>query len=161
MPEVNDDATRERILQLAFGGDERKLREFIEELRRAAPEGTTVILRGSVVTGTRWLDGQPFDADGPGTSDLDVTFLNRDMLEHFEAFYIPGLHSVPYSDEHPDAAPSLRRLRDSLCYIAGRPVNMQASSSLVQFLRDVVFDQPYFTLIQGSDEDADDEASAA
>ena len=27
------------------------------------------MLRGSAVTGVRWQDGAPFDADGPGTSD--------------------------------------------------------------------------------------------
>jgi hypothetical protein len=98
------------------------------------------------VTGHRWEDDAPFDADGPGTSDLDLTFVGGDMLKLFESFYIPGLHSVPLSDEHPDASPVFTPLRRALCTIAGRPVNIQATSDLVQYARDVTMNQPYFVL---------------
>ena len=64
---------RERVVKLAFGGDERQLEEFCDIVLGAIPEGTTVVLRGSSVTGERYDDGAPFDADGPGTSDLDLT----------------------------------------------------------------------------------------
>ena len=47
------------------------------------PPGTTVVLRGSAVTGIRWKDGAPFDADGPGTSDLDLTLVGSDVLLFF------------------------------------------------------------------------------
>ena len=139
--------TRDRIVRLAFRGSEERFHEFVSALREVTPKDGEVILRGSAVTGTRWSDGQPFDAVGPGTSDLDVTFLAADLVGKWNAFYIPGLHTVPLSDENPDACPSLVVLRQRLCELAGRPVNLQASTNLVQFARDVLFDQPYFTLI--------------
>ena len=154
MPEVDDEPTRDRILRLAFRGDEARFQKFIDELDAITPDGATVILRGSAVTGMRWADGLPFDADGPGTSDLDITFLSPEMLELWEAFYIPMLHTVPHSDENPDACPRLNDVRRRLCDLAGRPVNLQASRSFIQFARDVLFDQPYFTLIEKSDENA-------
>lgn len=161
MPEVdNNENVRDRIVRLAFAGDEQRFAEFLAELRAVAPPNTPVILRGSAVTGSRWADGQPFDADGPGTSDLDVTFLNREMLDFFETFYIPGLHTAPLSDDCPEAAPRLGGLRTKLCRLAGRPVNIQASTGLVQFMRDVLFDQPYYTLIEGSDEEARESSTA-
>ena len=143
-----DETTRERIIRLAFGGDEARYEQFLAALREVTPPDAEVILRGSAVTGRRWADGQPFDADGPGTSDLDVTFLGRDMLKFWESFYIPGLHTVPLSDEHPDASKTFTPLRRALCKLAGRPVNLQASAGLVQFARDVLMDQPYVTLIE-------------
>lgn len=160
--ESTDDATWERILRLAFDGDHSRMLHFLKELDAMAPAGSEVILRGSAVTGTRWADGQPFDADGPGTSDLDITFLSADVLDLFEEFYIPGMHSAPLSDDHPDAAPRLCELRCRLCEIAQRPVNLQASRNLVQFVRDVLFDQPYFKLIDKTDHtESADEGSAA
>ena len=139
--------TRDRIVRLAFSGSEERFHEFVSALRAITPDDGEVILRGSAVTGSRWSDGQPFDAEGPGTSDLDVTFLAAELVGKWNAFYIPGLHTVPLSDEHPDACPSLVELRQRLSELAGRPVNLQASTNLVQFARDVLFDQPYFTLI--------------
>jgi len=143
-----DEATRARIVRLAFGADEQRYEQFLTALREVTPRDVEVILRGSAVTGTRWADGQPFDSDGPGTSDLDVTFLGREMLKFWDSFYIPGLHTVPLSDEHPDASRTFTPLRRALCTLAGRPVNLQASADMVQFARDVLFDQPYVTLIE-------------
>ena len=62
---------RANVVRLAFGGDEERFDEFLRVLREEIPPGTGVVLRGSAVTGRRWKDGAPFDADGPGTSDLD------------------------------------------------------------------------------------------
>lgn len=154
MPEVDDEPTRDRIVRLAFNGSDARFQQFLDELEAVATEDCTVILRGSAVTGTRWADGQPFDADGPGTSDLDVTFLSPDMLDLWESFYIPKLHTAPHSDENPDACPPLNELRKRLSELAGRPVNLQASRSFIQFARDVLFDQPYYTLIEKSGENA-------
>ncbi|HEU4631757.1 MAG TPA: hypothetical protein VFS08_18555 [Gemmatimonadaceae bacterium] len=144
---TTDAAVRERIVRLAFGGDEQRFARFLAALDEVIPTDATVILRGSAVTGERWEDGAPFDADGPGTSDLDLTLVGGHVLQLFERFYIPALHSVPLSDEHPDAAPSLVPLRRALCAIAGRPVNIQATSDLVQYARDVLLQQPYHVLI--------------
>jgi hypothetical protein len=139
---------RERVVRLAFAGDEKRYAEFIRTLREAVPPDVSVVLRGSAVTGTRWGDNVPFDADGPGTSDLDLTLVGGGMVKHFEVFYIPGLHSAPLSDEHPDASVTFVPLRRALSKIAQRPVNIQATSDFVQYLRDVVMTQPYFVMIE-------------
>ncbi|MGQ0563373.1 MAG: hypothetical protein ACT443_16055 [Gemmatimonadota bacterium] len=147
MGEIDNEVTRDRIVSLAFQGDEARFRRFVDELRAVVPPDAQVILRGSAVTGSRWSDGKPFDADGPGTSDLDVTFVSAAMVDLWQAFYIPGLHTMPHDDDNPDACPPLNALRSRLQELAGRPVNLQASSSLVHFARDVLLDQPYYTLI--------------
>ncbi len=139
---------RERVTKLAFGGEPRRYDEFIDELGKATPDGVDVILRGSAVTGHKWGSDEPFDADGPGTSDLDVTFVGGDMVMLFREFHIPGIHSVPLSEQHPFASPPLAPLRERLCDMVKRPVNLQATTSLVQSVRDVVMDQPYLILLQ-------------
>lgn len=146
-PEV----VRERIIRLAFGGDRERYEEFLRAMREAIPPDVTVILRGSAVTGKRWGDNVPFDHDGPGTSDLDLTLIGGDMVKHFDVFYIPGLHSAPLSDDHPDASQTFVPLRRALTRIAGRPVNIQATADLIKYVRDVVMNQPYFTLIEKDD----------
>ena len=147
-PAVRGDAARDRIIQVAFDGDRDRYDLFIRTLREAIPPDVTVILRGSAVTGYRWRTEIPFDADGPGTSDLDLTLVSGDMVKLFDVHYIPGLHTAPLSDAHPDASPTLHPLRSALCAIARRPVNIQATSNLLQFVRDVVMNQPYFMLIE-------------
>jgi hypothetical protein len=142
------ETTVARLIELAFGNDQSLFDEFISRLREVTPEDGSVILRGSAVTGYRWADNAPFDADGPGSSDLDVTFVGGGMLARWDEFYIPGLHTVPLSDEHPDACRELQSLRGELCRLAGRPVNLQATTSLVQFARDVTMDQPWVELIE-------------
>src|SRR5687767_4638961 len=142
------DVTRDRVIRLAFGGDQARYEQFIATMREAIPPDVSVILRGSAVTGARWEDGAKFDADGPGTSDLDLTLIGGDMVKHFEVFYIPGLHSAPLSDAHPDASVTFIPLRRELTNIARRPVNIQATADLVQYLRDVVMSQPYLTMIE-------------
>jgi hypothetical protein len=137
-----------RIIRLAFRGDRSAYAKFLSELRAVTPREAEVILRGSAVTGARWADGQPFDQDGPGSSDLDVTFIGGGMLNHWDEFYIPGLHTVPLSDEHPGACREFSDLRERLSRLAGRPVNLQATTNFVQFARDVIFDQPYARLIE-------------
>ena len=79
--DLTDEEMRGRVIQLAFGGDERRFREFCETVNAAIPQGTGVVLRGSAVTGVRWDDGAPFDADGPGTSDLDLTLVGDEVIE--------------------------------------------------------------------------------
>src|SRR5688500_19529577 len=120
---------RERVVKLAFGGDERQLEEFCDIVRGAIPEGTTVVLRGSSGTGERYDDGAPFDADGPGTSDLDLTLVGDEILSYYsilDGFYLPAVHTKPLSDKDPDIAPGLVKLRDKLMSLVNRPVNIQA-----------------------------------
>jgi hypothetical protein len=140
---------RERVIRLAFGGDESRLEEFCDVVRRAIPEETTVVLRGSAVTGERWKDGTPFDGDGPGTSDLDLTFVGTDILGEYilDGFYVPGIHTKPLSDKDPDIAPNLIPLRKKLVGLVNRPVNIQATRDFVMQLRGDWMGQPYLTLI--------------
>jgi hypothetical protein len=149
-PEDAEERERlERVVRLGFAGDTGKFETFVDALREALPKGTGVVLRGSAVTGTRWADGQRFDADGPGTSDLDLTLVGGDALKLWDSgeFYIPALHTKPLCDKDPDLAPALDPLRRALQRIAGRPVNMQATADFVLFIRDVIYDQPYVTIV--------------
>ena len=142
---------RERVTRLVFGGDENLYKEFIDNLANATPDGAWVILRGSAITGHKWHSDEPFDGDGPGTSDMDVTFVGGDMVMLFNEFHIPAIHSVPFGEDHPFAAPALGDLRERLCRMAKRQVNIQATTSLVQSVRDVTMDQPYLVLVDKRD----------
>jgi hypothetical protein len=145
-----DEEIRKRILKLAFFGDEELLQAFCEKLRAGLPPGTGVALRGSVVTNARHEDGKPFDASGEGTSDLDVTLIGSEVMEHWEkdAFYLPKLHTKPLSDQDCSKAPALNPLREELQRLVGRPVSFQATANMILFARDVLFDQPYYMLIK-------------
>ena len=152
---------RERVTRLVFNGDQGRFDEFLRVLRESTPAGVEVILRGSAVTGHKWKTGEPFDHDGPGTSDMDVTFVGGDMVSLFREFHIPGVHSAPLSEAHPFASPALAPLRKRLCEMVGRPVNLQATTSLVQFLREVTMDQPYLTLFKTPDDEKEDKSADA
>jgi hypothetical protein len=144
-----EEEMRSRVVELVFGGDSTKLDEFCAILRDALPQATAAVLRGSAVTGARWKDGAPFDVDGPGTSDLDLTLVGADLLKLYSVtgFWVPGIHTRPLSDEDPDIAPDLVPLRQRLMALAGRPVNIQATRDFVMYLRGDVIGQPYLTLI--------------
>jgi hypothetical protein len=148
--DMSDEQVEERIVRLAFDGDALRYREFCAKLKAGLPEGTGFALRGSVVTNKRWEDGEPFDADGRGTSDLDVTLVGDKVMEYWneDAFYIPLLHTKPLCDEDPETAPALNSLREELQKLAQRPVNFQATANLVLYARDVLFDEPYYTVIE-------------
>jgi hypothetical protein len=139
-----------RIVQLAFDGDPLRYREFLATLKAGLPEGTGIALRGSVVTGKRWSDGKPFDTEGRGSSDLDVTLVGAKVMELWNeaAFYIPALHTKPLCDEEPGIAPAINPLRQQLQKIAGRPVNFQATANIILFARDVLFDEPYYMVVK-------------
>src|SRR5688500_12702484 len=81
---LSDHEKRDNVIRLAFGGDPAEFERFCRLLADFAPPGTTGILRGSAITGFRWKDNAPFDADGPGTSDLDVTFVGSGCLRSEE-----------------------------------------------------------------------------
>ena len=161
--EMSEGELRDRIVQLAFGGDGNRFDLFVAAAREALPSDVKVVLRGSAVIGVRWEDGAPFDADGPGTSDIDLTLVGGDVLKLWsdDAFYIPKLHTAPLNDDTHDKCPALVPLRRQLCRIARRPVNIQATSSFVQYARDVLFDQPYYTMIEGEKEKEPEETAAA
>lgn len=144
-----EEAKRENVIRLAFGGSEERFQDFLRVIREEIPDGTRVILRGSAVTGIRWRDKAPFDADGPGTSDLDLTLVGDAVIGLFKVsgFFVPGMHSRPVSDDDPDIAPDLIPLRETLMVMTGRPVNIQASREVVIQFRGGLLDQPYLTLI--------------
>lgn len=147
---LTDDEKRACVCRLAFGGDPARLDEFCALVKSSIPHGTGVVLRGSAVTGIRWKDGAPFDADGPGTSDLDLTLVGDDAVALFTptGFWVPGIHSRPLSDSDPDIAPDLVPLRERLVRLTGRPVNIQATRDWVMYFRGEMLDQPYLTLIE-------------
>jgi hypothetical protein len=153
--ELSAEEKRQNVVRLAFGGDERALEQFVQTVRDAIPPATGVILRGSAVTGFRWKDGAPCDADGPGTSDLDLTLVGGDevmALYKLTGFFVPGMHSRPLSEEDPDIAPALVPLRTRLMDMVRRPVNIQGSRDAVIYFRGELMGQPYLTLI---DKDGD------
>ena len=145
---------RTNVLRLAFGGDEEKFEEFLRVVRQEIPPGTGVVLRGSAVTGQRWNDGAPFDVDGPGTSDLDVTLVGDGVIGLFTVtgFFVPGVHSRPLSDDDPNIAPDLVPLRETLMTMTGRPVNIQATRKAAMKFRGETLGQPYLTLIENTEE---------
>jgi hypothetical protein len=148
--ELNNEEKRANVIRLAFGGSREKFDRFVEVVRQAIPPGTGVVLRGSAITGERWKDGAPFDSDGPGTSDLDLTLVGGDEVIGFykiTGFWVPGIHSRPLSDEDPDIAPDLVPLRQRLMAMVNRPVNIQASRDVVIYFRGELIGQPYLVLI--------------
>jgi hypothetical protein len=150
---LTEEEKRRNVVRLVFRSRADAFEEFCRTIRDAIPKGTRVVLRGSAVTGTRWSDGAPFDAEGPGTSDLDLTLVGSEAVGLFKVsgFFVPGVHSRPLSAEAPDIAPTLVPLRGRLMQLVGRPVNIQASRDIVMQLRGDLLDQPYLTLIDQPD----------
>ncbi|HEX9366717.1 MAG TPA: hypothetical protein VF921_08820 [Vicinamibacterales bacterium] len=151
--ELTDSEKRENVIRLAFGGDPRRLDAFVQLIKDAVPENTGAVLRGSVVTGFRWKDHAPFDCDGPGTSDLDLTLVGHRILDYYKltGFFVPGVHSRPVSEADLDIAPDLLPLREKLMDIVKRPVNIQGTRDFVMYLRGELLGQPYLTLIEKND----------
>jgi hypothetical protein len=145
-----EEEKRARVISLAFGGRRDLYDTFCDAIAQVVPPDTTVVLRGSAVTGTRWRDGAAFDADGPGTSDLDLTLVGSDVLLFFNVtgFFVPGIHSRPMGEDDPDIAPALVPLREHLMAIVKRPVNIQASREIVLQFRGDLLGQPYLTLLK-------------
>ena len=148
--DLSDTEKRANVIRLAFGGSQERFEEFIRIVREEIPPGTGAILRGSAVTGRRWKDGAPFDADGPCTSDLDLTLVGDKVIGLFTVtgFFVPGVHSRPLSEDDPNIAPDLIPLRETLMTLTGRPVNIQASREVVIQFRGDLLGQPYLTLIE-------------
>jgi hypothetical protein len=153
--ELTEAEKRDNVVRLAFGGDPARLEHFVDIIREYLPEDTGVVLRGSAVTGFRWKDGAPFDSDGEGTSDLDLTLVGVNILDYFKVtgFFVPGVHSRPLSDDDPDIAPELVPLRQRLMDMVHRPVNIQGTRDFVMYLRGELIGQPYLTLIDKPTDD--------
>jgi hypothetical protein len=150
---LSEEEKKENVIRLVFDSRRERFEEFCRRIKDAVPAGTRVVLRGSAVTGERWNDHAPFDAEGPGTSDVDLTLVGNDVVGLFKVsgFFVPGVHSRPLSDDDPDIAPELVDLRRQLMAMVGRPVNIQATRDFVMYLRGDLLGQPYLTLIGDQD----------
>ena len=147
---LTDDEKRENAIRLAFGGDRNRFEEFCRVLEKNIPANTPAVLGGTSITGHSFKEGEPFDAAGPMTSDLDVTLVGPDAIEYFtlEGFWVPGIHSHPVKDGDEDIAPGLKPLRRKLQEIAGgRPVTIQASRDFYYWIREQWLGQPYLRLV--------------
>lgn len=151
---LSDEEKRFNVVRLVFGGEPDRFDAFCDVLRAGIPDRTGAVLRGSAITGRRWRDGAPFDAEGPGTSDLDLTLVGDAIIGFYTVtgFFVPGVHSRPLSDDDPDIAPELVGLRRDLMAMVGRPVNIQGTRDFVMYVRGHLLDEPYLTLI---DEETD------
>jgi hypothetical protein len=147
---LTEETKRHNVIALAFGNRADLFLAFCRTIEDAVPPGTTAILRGSAVTGHRWSDNAPFDADGPGTSDLDLTLVGAAALSYFKptGFFVPAVHSRPLSHDDPDIAPALVPLRRALMDMVKRPVNIQASREIVIQFRGDLLGQPYLILFE-------------
>jgi hypothetical protein len=151
--ELSEAEKRDNVIRLAFDNEPAKLERFVQLIKAELPENTGVVVRGSAVTGFRWKDKAPFDADGPGTSDLDLTLVGHRILDYFslDGFWVPGIHSRPLSDVDPDIAPGLVPLRKRLMALVRRPVNIQGTRDWVMYFRGELLGQPYLTLVEKAD----------
>jgi hypothetical protein len=151
--EMTPEQIQKRIIRLAFDGDQLRFREFVAKLKAGLPAGTGIVMRGSVITNKRFENGGPFDEKGRGTSDLDVTLVGNEVMKFWDSdgYYIPALHTKPLCDEDRQVAAKLNPLREELQRLAGRPVNFQATANLILFARDVLFDEPYLTLVEAAE----------
>jgi len=147
---MSEQEMRERVVSLVFDGDQTKLEQFIDVLRKELPVSSGAVIRGSAVTGERWNDGAPFDAEGKGTSDVDLTLIGDEVINLYnsDAFYIPLVHTKPLCDEDPAIAPTLVPLRQKLMRMVGRPVNIQATRDFVRFVREVLIGEPHLSIIE-------------
>jgi hypothetical protein len=150
---MSNDHMRERLIQLAFGGEPRRFQEFCNVLREELPKNSGAVLRGSAVTGVRWNDGAPFDTEGPGTSDLDLLLIGDEVIGLYtsDGFYIPMIHSKPLCDKDPEIAPGLIPLREKLQAMVNRPVNIQATRDFVRFVREELLGEPHLHLFEITD----------
>ena len=136
-------------IERAFGGDLGRFGRFMSALQGGVPEGTRLVLRGSAVQGASYKTGEPFDARGPGTSDLDIVLLGDEAMAAWEpeAFYLPGVNTQPLDDSAPDIAdPRLDRARREAQEAAGRPVALQAMARWFLDLRSGLQGTPYVVL---------------
>ena len=153
VPEIEEDQAVELAvgtIHRGFGGDADRLRRFVSTLQAALPEGTELVLRGSAVNGSSFRTGAPFDALGPGTSDLDVVVVGDAVRDLFaaEAQLLGGINTLPLSDETPWVAPGLEGARQRAQLVAKRPVSIQAMPAWFLDLRARLQGQSYVILAQ-------------
>jgi hypothetical protein len=142
------DSLLQGVIERGFKGDWALFARFMEKLQATLPVDMRVALRGSAVTGQNYNTGQPFDANGPGTSDLDLVLMGEQVMAEWqpEAFYFPNVNTFPLGDEMPDAAPRLNPTRVELQAMVERPVNIQAMQKWFLDMRSELQGTPYVFL---------------
>lgn len=153
--ELTDEQKLANAIRLAFDGDTARFEEFCRVLALSIPEKTAAVLGGSSITGHNYHSGEPFDSEGPMTSDLDITLVGDEVISLFklEGFWVPGIHSHPVKDGDEEIAPALKPLRRQLQEITrGRPVTIQATRDFYVWVRENWLGQPYLTLVGRVDE---------
>jgi hypothetical protein len=136
-------------IERAFDGDLDRFGRFMAALQSGVPAGTRLVLRGSAVQGVSYKSGEPFDARGPRTSDLDVVLIGKEAMAEWspEAFYLPGVNTQPLYDDARDlASPALEQARVAAQEAAGRPVALQAMARWFLDLRSGLQGTPYVVL---------------
>lgn len=145
--ELTDEDMRSNAVRLAFDGDEERFRQFCKVLDENIPPDTGAVLGGSSVMGHSF-EGDPYDADGPRSSDLDIYIIGNEAIKYFtlDGFQIPGIHTHPVKDGDEEIAPDLKPLRHKLKQIVGREVTLQASQNFYYWFREKMLGQPYLLL---------------
>jgi len=79
---------------------------------------------------------------------LDVVLFGDEAMAAWdrEAFFMPGVNTVPLGDESRWVAPSIDPAREAAQRIAGRPVNIQAMARWFMDIRSGLQRQPYVLL---------------
>ena len=126
---------------------------LVRQVRRCPPgrrprPGTQIALRGSAIQGYSYKTLEPFDAGGRGSSDLDVVLFGDDAMSAWdaEAFFIPGINTMPLGDESPWIAPAIEPARSEAQKVARRPVNIQAMARWFMDIRSGLQGTPYVLL---------------
>ena len=138
---------REGVVQRVFHGDIRLYRHFLATLHEATGD-VEIVLRGSAVTGESYRGHEPFDAAGPGTSDVDLVLVGPEAFGFWErdAFYLHGVNTRPLSASAPSVAPALEPARRAAQALIDRPVSIQAMARWFLVLRSLVQGQRHVIL---------------
>ncbi len=147
-PDSSDPQLLTAAIERAFNGDTARFGEFVKALQGGVPRGTQLALRGSAIQGHAYRTEEPFDAKGPGTSDLDVVLFGDEAMAawHDDGYVVRGVNTLPLSDTTAWLAPSLDPARREAQSIARRPVSLQAMAPWFLDLRAALQVQPYVLL---------------
>jgi hypothetical protein len=135
-------------IRRAFDDDHERFGRFVAALQAGTPPETRIGLRGSAVQGHAYETLEPFDARGPGTSDLDVVLFGEEAMAAWDpaAFFLADVNTMPLADDSPWIAPSLEPARREAQAIARRPVSLQAMTRWFMDLRSGLQGQPWILL---------------
>ncbi len=145
---------RRTTLDRAFNGDEATLARLVSILTPVLPPGTRLFLRGSAVSGESYKTKEPFDAAGPGTSDLDIVISGPGTMDLFadDGFYLPRVNSRPLCDHDRAVAPALDAARSEAQDLVSRPVSIQAMAEWFLDIRSATQGTPHLFLGQVPDD---------